>query len=503
MSKPVEGQEPGAPIVGDEVVRQPVQLMPGESSAGMSMSGYPLRFGKTRGMSDTDVSLRAQKWVHDCKGYFKYGTPTVPTDGDAQEKAWDNWFPRAREIAVRENVSASLLPSSLTLTALLRHIQNTHFRVTVDVGILYSLMSLSNQDTAFSAITQHLPRVAGRLRSCWSRLNTVQVPPSLVVQELAHIPLQMIPNTVAPLMRWYGDGTELASASGGPPLFAGTDATNILDAFQSYNEVNAIVTWLEAGEYWLRNGAASILTDFRAYQDMLNQISKGSLAGTFQSGLLPDISSLSPVAADPVMLTDMLCRCLFWKFDVDQGTDKWGVWPTPLRPKNQGLVPILTMGPRTLWDEISIGAPKFGIMDDDPTQFVDDVNVDLWFDGSDMPELPYMYTARSTDARNIFNNDTAWMAKGSPTVTAVGSTIDWALDTAIVGFLEGKNVIRNHVMERIMASIAGSGTPETWIDEADGVSVSYANYLDILNASGLAIAGQMKIPLLFKSAVAP
>jgi hypothetical protein len=311
---------------------------------------------KATALLQDDIMVRVTGWMASVRGYKDYGT-VLDGQNPGFEKAEEllqDWYGHVRDMGKR-NLKYKHLPTSLTDTDMLIYLLDAYFFVVANLVSLLNLNRMAQYNMGFANVSEFLPRYMSRITRLWRRTSALAMPNFWKAMAIRGGSIVIGP--VAPTMRFWASDMLLVSGSGGPTLEV-LYPHKWVDVLQSNVFLGYLVSNLEAVERWLEIGTATILDDFIAVKDLID-MTNDIVPGSFATGL-PEASSLPGLSVDPTVMSDILTRAALYKDVVDEGTDRWSIFPVPAMDEFAGRIPVCGMGQPGLFDFCSLGAPKLG-----------------------------------------------------------------------------------------------------------------------------------------------
>jgi len=470
--------------------------------------------GKTRTMALYDTALRVTVWAFDCKSYFSYSDPsTTPADLLTTEREYQDWYKLARDIIIRDPANDNLIEPCLSNKDLLRYYLNCYTRVVANCEALLNMSRLPIQNTGMSRMNVYLPRIMSRVTRLWKNLSTLLATPVVKAHALRCGTIVWAPGVLAPHLRLWKGNYELPSSSGGPreidQFISGAAAITAYDLFTAMTEgdhpttqIEKFLEWLEAGYRWLKEGTEAIQDDWALMKDMMEWAAiHKTTVGSFTTGL-PEIAKLPGLTVDASILTDLLARAQFLKVDIDAGTDQWYMYPVVGNLQLQQRVPIMGLGTPTIYDDVSMGAPKFGQLAEEDDLTKCDVDSAMWCDGTEHM-VGSDFRAQTEDIRAHFG------LADQEIVILKNGTEDTAVDNVLVEGAELAQVFstRSLASQHVMAAALGmeltsihlNAISHYW-EECDVAYIRYPNPVDFGMDTAQMIANGLKVSDLFEGA---
>lgn len=247
-------------------------------------------------------------------------------------------------------------------------------------------------------------------------------------------------------------------------------------------------------------GSAAISDDFTAVKDLID-MTHDIVPGSFVPGL-PDQRELPGVVPDANLMTELIARVLAWKDNVDQGTDRWALFPIPEDPVFGGRIPVIGLGTPTVYDYTLLGAAKYGHFNSLTAR---NANVDTIFRymGTDMPIGAEVATAPATplDTRLVFGSkntvDECLLRDGSAAVYTLYKCIDWDIANSIREMLLKDGIWTNHLWFKAMPALREDWTANVWsrfVDEAGFAYIFWPEHQDLGQNYGTLWAQHLGIP---------
>jgi hypothetical protein len=526
---PEKKEAPAAdkPAASKGVVADPTQSMfesdttfltPTQPGYVATPTGRQVLTGKHRTMSQNDVAFRLQAWAFDCKGYFEYGTQTLmkpPNDLKSQENVYRDYYQLARGVIARTQTNDTLLLDSgcLADNNTMRYYLNACFTDVANTGMLINLNRCSVLGTAWSGISRVLPRYMSRINRNWRRLSSIIMTPNVRAHAIRSANIFYAPGVLAHTIRvWKGNYLKRES-EGGPPELAIAPANPevvapLYEVLTNEVELAQFVSWLEDLTHWLLFGDTPTPTDDQlALKDLLGMAATNKvLAGSWVTGL-PRSNDLPGQIVDASLINEVLSRAVFLKDDVSAGTDQWFMFPVVGNTTLQRRVPVMGLGMPSLYDSISMGAPKFGQLGENEDQIKADVDVAMWCNGTEH-QVHNDLSFQTEDIRAHFGlkpftaqgreygNESVHYKNGSGN-EAYGKVVN---DGAFGTLLSEPTVLAQHVLMHAILRLEEAGTMDDIMglfEEADVSWLWYINPEDEGFDTAALATNMLKIPDLF------
>lgn len=342
-----------------------------------------------------DIGARLVVYTTSFKGYqvanSSTGIAAIPGIDDGYKLLAD-WYPLVRDMGKR-NLKYKHLPLTLaTYPDMLLNIFDVYYWTLAWLTTLCNLNRLPQYSLAFAVLTPNLSRYMSRVIRGYRRLSAIPMAGFVKAHGLRS-GMIVAGSDLAPVVRVHSPALFKANLGAASPSITLDVSTNAYSVFTDADRLGELIASIENAIRWLEIGNATIATDFTAVKDLID-MTIDIVPGTFAPGL-PASDTLPGIVMEPSLISDYMYRAATMKLTVT-GADKWIGFPCFAHAKFQNRVPIMGLGPLTMYDDTLLGTPKFTRFDSGSTIIGDAVDCAVLIPGTDFRQRAMDFMAVTT-----------------------------------------------------------------------------------------------------------